>query len=208
MNTKNSHRHRLERKKLKRAARKKAAPKAKRAAGVARGSLKKKIRSRCRASASAKPARSSAAGSVPCSFLRTQEHRRADRRLRGAGQAAAQDAGSVEPDGVRHRRRDRLRHLHPHRHGGGGRDAAAQIRSCTRRCSICCCTARNAVSHDRAAGRGPGDLAVVSADGDRLRFRGAVLRGTGLHDPDRRQRLHLRLRDAGRDLSPGSSAGT
>ena len=34
----------LERKKLKRAARKKAAPKAKRAQGVARGSLKKKIR--------------------------------------------------------------------------------------------------------------------------------------------------------------------
>ena len=34
----------LERKKLKRASRKKAAPKAKRAAGVARGSLKKKIR--------------------------------------------------------------------------------------------------------------------------------------------------------------------
>lgn len=34
----------IERKKLKRAARKKAAPKAKRAQGVARGSLKKKIR--------------------------------------------------------------------------------------------------------------------------------------------------------------------
>ncbi len=34
---------RTERKKLKRAARKKAAPKAKRASGVARGSLKKKI---------------------------------------------------------------------------------------------------------------------------------------------------------------------
>jgi hypothetical protein len=34
----------LERKKLKRTARKKAAPKAKRAAGVARGSQKKKIR--------------------------------------------------------------------------------------------------------------------------------------------------------------------
>ena len=33
-----------ERKKLKRTARKKAAPKAKRAAGVARGSLKKKVR--------------------------------------------------------------------------------------------------------------------------------------------------------------------
>jgi hypothetical protein len=34
----------LERKKLKRVARKKVAPKAKRAAGVARGSMKKKIR--------------------------------------------------------------------------------------------------------------------------------------------------------------------
>jgi hypothetical protein len=34
----------IERKKLKRAARKKVAPKAKRAAGVARGSMKKKIR--------------------------------------------------------------------------------------------------------------------------------------------------------------------
>ena len=34
----------LERKKLKRTSRKKAAPKAKRAAGVARGSMKKKIR--------------------------------------------------------------------------------------------------------------------------------------------------------------------
>jgi hypothetical protein len=35
---------RTERKKLKRASRKKAAPKAKRASGVARGSMKKKIR--------------------------------------------------------------------------------------------------------------------------------------------------------------------
>jgi hypothetical protein len=35
---------RLERKKLKRAARKKTAPKAKRAAGVARGSMKKKVK--------------------------------------------------------------------------------------------------------------------------------------------------------------------
>jgi len=35
---------RLERKKVKRVARKKAAPQAKRAAGVARGSMKKKIR--------------------------------------------------------------------------------------------------------------------------------------------------------------------
>jgi hypothetical protein len=43
MNTKNIT-DTVERKKIKRAARKKAAPKAKRAAGVARGSLKKKIR--------------------------------------------------------------------------------------------------------------------------------------------------------------------
>jgi hypothetical protein len=34
----------MERKKIKRAARKKVAPKAKRAAGVARGSMKKKVR--------------------------------------------------------------------------------------------------------------------------------------------------------------------
>jgi hypothetical protein len=43
MNTKNVT-DKIERKKIKRAARKKVAPKAKRAAGVARGSMKKKIR--------------------------------------------------------------------------------------------------------------------------------------------------------------------
>ena len=43
MNTKNLT-DKVERKKVKRVARKKAAPKAKRAAGVARGSMKKKIR--------------------------------------------------------------------------------------------------------------------------------------------------------------------
>jgi hypothetical protein len=43
MNT-TSIKDRLERKKLKRAARKKAAPKAKRAAGDARGSLKRKVK--------------------------------------------------------------------------------------------------------------------------------------------------------------------
>ena len=42
MNTKNIT-DRAERKKVKRTARKKAAPKAKRAAGVARGSMKKKV---------------------------------------------------------------------------------------------------------------------------------------------------------------------
>ena len=43
MNTKNVT-DKAERKKLKRAARKKVAPKAKRASGVARGSMKKKVR--------------------------------------------------------------------------------------------------------------------------------------------------------------------
>lgn len=43
MNTK-AIKDRLERKKLKRAARKKAPPKAKRAAGVARGSMKRKVK--------------------------------------------------------------------------------------------------------------------------------------------------------------------
>jgi hypothetical protein len=43
MNTKNVA-DKMERKKIKRAARKKVPPKAKRAAGVARGSMKKKIR--------------------------------------------------------------------------------------------------------------------------------------------------------------------
>ena len=43
MNTTNAT-DKLERKKLKRAARKKAAPKAKRAAGVARGSIKRKVK--------------------------------------------------------------------------------------------------------------------------------------------------------------------
>jgi hypothetical protein len=43
MNTKHIE-DRTERKKLKRAARKKAAPKAKRASGVARGSMKKKVK--------------------------------------------------------------------------------------------------------------------------------------------------------------------
>ena len=43
MNTKNVT-EKTERKKLKRTARKKAAPKAKRASGVARGSLKKKVK--------------------------------------------------------------------------------------------------------------------------------------------------------------------
>jgi len=43
MNTKNTT-DRAERKKLKRVARKKVAPKAKRASGVARGSMKKKVK--------------------------------------------------------------------------------------------------------------------------------------------------------------------
>ena len=45
---------------------------------------------------------------------------------------------------------------------------------------------------------GPGDHAVVSGCGPGVRVRGALLRGVRVDDPDRRQRLHLRLRDARR----------
>ena len=57
-----------------------------------------------------------------------------------------------------------------------------------------------AVSTMGRPGAGSGDLALVRADGHRVQLRGAVLRGAGLDDPRRRQRLHLLLRHAGRDL--------
>ena len=58
----------------------------------------------------------------------------------------------------------------------------------------------NAVGTHGPAGRGSGDFAFVPAGRDRLRIRGAVLRRAGLHDPGGGQRLHLRLRDHGRDF--------
>ena len=45
---------------------------------------------------------------------------------------------------------------------------------------------------------GPGRGALVRRRGDRLRVRRAVLQRIRHHDPDGGQRLHLRLRDAGR----------
>ena len=109
-----------ERKKLKRAARKKAAPKAKRAAGVARGSLKQKVKKMVQGPAQALMRVAARAGSpvtdMPSS-LSHQEHRRADRRLaRSPGKRLRKTSGPVEPDRARHRRGHRLRHLHPHRH--------------------------------------------------------------------------------------------
>ena len=61
--------------------------------------------------------------------------------------------------------------------------------------------------HHRPAGRGSRDFAFVPACRARLQLRGALLRRTGVHDPDRRQRVHVRLRDARARSSPGSSAG-
>ena len=54
---------------------------------------------------------------------------------------------------------------------------------------------------------GPGLDAVVRAVRAGLRFRRALLCGICRHDSAGGQRLHLRVRDAGRDFSPGSSAG-
>ena len=51
--------------------------------------------------------------------------------------------------------------------------------------------------HAAAANAGPGDHPVVHPRRVRLRLRGALLRGDGLDGADRRQRLHLRLRDHG-----------
>ena len=55
----------------------------------------------------------------------------------------------------------------------------------------------NAVSTIGRPGRGAGDFAVVLCYRVCLQLRGAVLRGTGVDDSHRRQRVHLRLCDAG-----------
>jgi hypothetical protein len=52
----------------------------------------------------------------------------------------------------------------------------------------------------RPAGRGSGHLGVFRIGGHRLRIRRHLLRRAGLHDPHRRQRVHLFLRHAGRNL--------
>ena len=52
--------------------------------------------------------------------------------------------------------------------------------------------------HGRGQPGRPGDHDVVSRGGPGVRVRGALLRRVRLDDSDRRQRLHLRLRDAGR----------
>ncbi len=112
---------------------------------------------------------------------------------------AAQDAGALEPDGAGHRRGHRLRHLHPHRHGGGGRDSALPVDPARPGAGPAAARLRRRLHH-RPAGRGPGDRPLVPADRHGVRLRRALLRRAGLDDPHRRQRLHLRLRHAGRDL--------
>ncbi len=58
----------------------------------------------------------------------------------------------------------------------------------------------NAVSTIGRQGAGPGHFAVVPRDGVRVQFRGAVLRGTGVDDSHRGQRVHVRLCHPRRDL--------
>src|ERR1019366_6791992 len=71
MNTKNVT-DTIERKKLKRTARKKAAPKAKRAAGVARGSEKKKIRHQAQGQRKRQAPRNLHSGAATVSIFRTK----------------------------------------------------------------------------------------------------------------------------------------
>ena len=120
MNTKNVT-DKVERKKLKRTARKKAAPKAKRAAGVARGSHEEKDPSPGAGPAQAliSPIPTARAAARTREPFPDEEYRCTDRRLRRSGEEAAAHPGTVEPHRARYRRGDRLRHFHPHRHGRG-----------------------------------------------------------------------------------------
>ena len=117
-----------------------------------------------------------------------------DKRLR-------KTLGSVEPDRARHRRRHRLRHLHcsPARRPRAKRSTIKSILNAPVLDLIL--HGAHAGSHDGPARRRSGHLALVSCWW-RIAccFAGALLRRTGVDDPHRRQRVHVRLRDPGRDL--------
>ena len=87
----------------------------------------------------------------------------------GRGGRPQAHALGFRPRDARHRRRHRRRHLLDPGHRRGRRAG-------------------------RQAGRGPGPGALVRAAGRRLRAGRPLLRGAHGDDPDRGQRLHLRLR--------------
>ena len=133
-----------------------------------------------------------------------QVDRQADRGVRGPGAPAQKNAGPVVADRARHRRHHRLGNFHPYRHGGRRRIFPGAIHPA-------CAGARRdrefpahrqhgRSAHARPSARRAIDCDFVFPGGDRLQFCRIVLRRTGLDDPDRRQRLHLLLRNARRNF--------
>ena len=117
---------------------------------------------------------------------------RADRRRRATGRRTL-GLESAEDEVDRAARRRRRARQAPEAHADRVRPHPARHRRDHRH--------RHLRAH-RHGGREPGrarDHALVHAGRARLRVRRAVLRGVRVDDPDRRQRLHLRLRDARRD---------
>ena len=136
-----------------------------------------------------------------------QEHRQVAFGRRSSRTPASQDARAVVADGAGGRSHHWRRHLCADGNGGGGRKpggalaaegAAAQCPDARRACHWNSGTARRRTGH----------RAFFFPGGGGLRAGGAVLRGAGLDDSHRRQRLHLHLRDAWANWWPGSSAGT
>ena len=121
-------------------------------------------------------------------------------------QKSSQNAGSLESHGPRHRRRDRQRYFHSHRYGR--RRQTIAIKSMLTRTVIDLML--NGISCGVAIGtsrRRTGDHGLIRAGGHRVRFRGAVLRGTGVDDSHCRQRLHVCIRHPGRDCRVDNRVG-
>ena len=194
MNTKNVE-NPEERKKLKRAARKKAAPKAKRAQGVARGSEKKKVTHDGQG-----PAQTLACPEQNVSrLLRTRSidaliaaSEQPDRQLRktlGPWSLTAFGVGAVIGSGIFILT------------GTAAAGQNLQFKSILNAPILdLLLNGGNAVSTIGRPGRGPRHFSVVPGDRIRVQLRRALLRGTGFDDSHRRQRLHLCVRHSGRDL--------
>ena len=119
--------------------------------------------------------------------------------------------GPVVADRAGHRRHHRLGHFRSHGHRRGRRTfrgAVYPARAGARPVHKFPANGKHCRSADAWP---PGGRAVdcdfISSGGGGLQLRRTVLRRTGFHDSDCRQRVHLLVRHARRNLSPGSSAG-
>ena len=123
---------------------------------------------------------------------------------RRAGASSKEDARPLVAHCSGHRRHHRLGHFRPDRHRRSGRALRGSLHP-----------ARPGPGPDRqfpahgqhcgsADARAPGgrpfDCHLVSAGGGGLQFCRPVLRGAGVDDSDRGQRLHLLVRHAGRNF--------